>query len=170
MRTNSLAILIGAGVVVGTFLATTPTDSQPAPTKQQAVAAQPSKPAVEYGHLIVQLEGNVHGLNVTWITPKTTGYNKTRVKSTFEIDLLDRAGAKLGTYPIDLTRFDTNPARIGKPLRVQGCEVLDSKIVTMVNVPFFANTASMQIRNGGMVIGRLGADQIAKLTAQGEVR
>lgn len=166
MRTHALAILVATGAVIGTYLATSNATSnvgsQPIPTT--------GKPQPQYGHLIVQLEGNIHGLNVTWITPKTTGYNKTRVTSPFEIDLFNGAGAKLGTYPIDLSRFDTNPRSVGKPLRVQGCEVLDSKIVTMVNVPFIANTASMQIRNRGIVIGRLGADQLARLTARGEIR
>ena len=71
---------------------------------------------------------------MTWITPKASGYNRTKIESPFEIDLFDGAGRLLGTYPIDLSRFDTDPARIGKPLRVEGCEVLDSSIVTIVNV------------------------------------
>jgi hypothetical protein len=173
MRIHALVILAGMCAVVGTFIAASDIDrhpiKQPGSTTTLQTAPVPPGPP-KYGHLIVQLEGNVHGLTVTWITPKTSGYNETRIKSSFEVDLFDGAGAKLGTYPIDLSAFDTDPARIGKPLRVQGCEIRDSRIVTIVNVPYFKATASMRIRSGGIVIGRLGAARIGMLTEQGEVR
>ena len=84
-----------------------------------------------------------------WITPKTSGYNPTRIDSPYQAVLFNRAGRQLGSYAIDLSQFDLDPARVGKPLRVTGCEVRDTKVAAIVNVPYLANARSIEIRRAG---------------------
>ncbi len=158
MQLHALLGAAGVCAVVGSF-ALAPADTPATP---------PALP--KCGHLVLQLEGNVKGLKVTWITPKQSGFNRTKSKSDFAVDLLDAAGRKLGTYAVDLSHFDTNPANIGKAIRVQGCEVLDSKIATIVNVPWFATLTSLQIRHRKKVIGTVGAAELVKRVQQGDVR
>ena len=161
MQLHALLGAIGLCAVVGSFaLAHSATTVTP--------ASSPKAP--KYGHLILQLEGNVTALNVTWITPKRSGYNRTKHQGKFAVDLLDANGGQIGTYPIDLSRFDRNPGNIGKRIRVEGCEVLDTRIVTIVNVPWSEKLASLRIRHGNKVIGGLDAASTVKLVEQGAVR
>ena len=131
----------------------------------------PATAKAVFGHLILQVEGDVTSPEVMWITPKKAAYNPVRgTQSEFQLELLDGLGRVLGSYPLDLTHFDLNPANIGKPLKVHGCEVRDTKIATIVNVPFLVAATSLRIRRGKAVLSTLEAAGYSHLLAEGENR
>ncbi|MEE2885814.1 MAG: hypothetical protein VX951_00145, partial [Planctomycetota bacterium] len=104
------------------------------------------------------------------ITPKESDYNPTSRTSPYQIELLDAGGQVLGSYPLDLSLFDMNPARVGKPLRVQGCQVRDTRVAALANVPYLAKAVSLRILRGNRVFGFLNTASYHRLVAQGEVR
>lgn len=171
MRTHLLLGALGICAVGGTYQSTI--GSAGSGHQAETIAAETS-PAVtprrNFGHLILQIEGNANALRVTRITPKKSGYNPTSRTSPYQIELLDAGGQVLGSYPLDLSLFDMNPARVGKPLRVQGCEVRDTRVATLANVPYLAHAVTVRILRGNRVFGFLNTASYRKLVAQGEVR
>ena len=171
MQTNVLASILGIGAVIATYQATqdepVPGPSAPVTTLE---ARPPSAARRDFGHLILQVEGDANRLSVTRVTPKKSSYNRTSRPSPFSIDLLDAAGQTLGSYPLDLSMFDLRPTRAGKPLQVQGCEVRDSRVAVLANIPYFANATALRILHGGRTLGLLDSTTYEQLIAQGEVR
>ena len=104
-------------------------------------AGAPTAPAPQdpeaNGHWVLVVEGNVERLAVTAAIPKPDPWagTPTGLQSPFTLRLLDGKGALLQAVPVDLSRFDTDPAHIGKPVAVTGCVVRDSRIGLLVNVP-----------------------------------
>lgn len=171
MHTHLLISVLGLGAVLTTFqIAHQPTESS-APTQTLVIDSTPASAARrEFGHLILQIEGNANALKVMRITPKKSGYNTTKKVSPYRIALLDAGGQVLGSYPLDLRMFDMNPAHVGKPLQVQGCAIQDTQVAALTNVPYFAKATSIRILHGQRVLGILNGTSYEKLIAQGEVR
>lgn len=164
MRSHALLGLAGISAVLGTALALTrspePVVSHP---QAETVAKTPAAP----GHYVLLIEGNVSNLHVAKMFPKASGYNQVSTRSEFTVDLFDGNGGILGSYPLDLSQFETDAAKIGRGIRVQGCEVRDTNIAALINVPHFANTTRIQVRRGRIVLSEIGAAQIAQLAQQG---
>ncbi|MCA8957985.1 MAG: hypothetical protein KDC87_18060 [Planctomycetes bacterium] len=149
MRIHLLLGALGVAAVAGT-LALRPGSPDAPPPPSSALA-----PPADIGHLILQLEGDVRALQVVHLTPKPSAFNPTYRPSPFSIDLYDQAGNRLGSYPLDLSRFDTDPLRVGQPLRVEGCEVRDPHIAMLANIPYLPDACSIRICRGDKELGRL---------------
>ena len=110
------------------------------------------------GHLVLVVEGDAAGLRVTHITRKQSPYNPVRGSdSSWSVAVLRRDGLELGQFPVDLSKFDLNPAHIGQPLRVEGDVVWDTKVATLVNIPWFADAAQLVFRHEGRVLSTVPA-------------
>jgi hypothetical protein len=171
MHPHLLISVLGLAAVIATFQTANGKAESATPTQALALESKSaSAPRRDFGHLILQVEGNANALRVTRITPKKSGYNTTKRVSPYRIALLDAGGQILGSYPLDLSMFDMNPARIGKPLQVQGCAIRDTRVAALTNVPYFAKASAIRILHGKRVLGVLNGPSYKTLVAQGEVR
>ena len=171
MHPHLLISVLGLVAVVATFQTANGKAESATPTQAIALESkQASAPRRDFGHLILQIEGNANALRVTRITPKKSGYNTTKGVSPYHIALLDAGGQVLGSYPLDLSMFDMNPAQVGKPLQVQGCAIRDTRVAALTNVPYLATASAIRILHGKRVLGVLNGTTYEKLVAQGEVR
>lgn len=138
-----------------------------------AFLARPSSgdSALPSGHLILQVEGDARALQVTRITRKPDPHNPVvGVSSAYAVVVQDAAGVELGRYPLDLSRFDLDPARIGQAPRVAGCEVWDARVAMLTNVPDFAGAARLELRRGDVLLGAVEGAAFARLLAEGQGR
>lgn len=126
-----------------------------------------STPAVR-GHLILQIEGDARALDVTHVTPKPDPFGHLAgVAAEFVIEVRDRRGAVLGRFPLELDRFDLDPAHVGDPVRVEGCVLVDTKVAALASVPDFVDAAELRILRGEQELGRVDAARLARMTAEG---
>lgn len=132
-------------------------------------AVQPaSAPATQDpnpGHLVLVVEGDVTALRVTHAQAKPdpwAGVPK-GLRSEFSVRALDGSGAELLAAPLDLSKFDTSPARFGGPDVVRGCEVHSPRIGILVNVPALAEAAQWQFAQGAKVLGTLTKGELDRL-------
>ena len=68
--------------------------------------------------------------------------------------------------PLDLARFDTDPAHVGTPLVVRGCEVRDPRIALLVNVPRFPGASRYTLWRGDTVLGGLDGGELRRLAGE----
>lgn len=134
-----------------------------------AVTHSPSAPEPQ-GHLILQVEGDARALRVTRITPKPDACGLARIESPYSVVVRDAAGRELGRVPLDLSKFDLDPARVGGALRVEGCVVHDTRVATLVNVPHWPTASRVEILDGERIVGALTATEYATLVEAGERR
>lgn len=173
MRAPLLVAAIFVGAVIGTAVLIDRSPQNPAPPAPvpYAPATDDSAPAqprnTDIGHLVLQIEGDANALGVTWITPKTSGYNKQRITSPYSVVLLGGRGDVLGSYPLDLAPFDLDPLRVGQPLKVTGCEVRDTRVATLHSVPYLDGLDSIQIRRGGRLLGRVAGVDLQRMIEEG---
>ncbi len=129
----------------------------------------PLPPPPPNGHLVLLIEGDARGLKVTHITAKPDPVNPVYgPKPSHEVVLYDRNSKELGRYPLDLSKFDLDPANVGKPVRSEGCTVIDSRVVMLTNVPWLPNTSFLEIEKGATVVGELGTSDYARLVTAAE--
>ncbi len=161
MQHQLAAGLLGVVAVFGT-LALVP---RPPTTPDPAFPTGPN------GHLILLIEGDARGLRVTHITAKRDDYNPVHGdKSPYQVVVHDKNHKVLGRYPLDLSRFDLDPKNVGKPLRVEGCEVIDTKVAMLTNIPWFPNASFLEIERNGVSVGEMLADDYRRLVEQGTDR
>jgi hypothetical protein len=133
-----------------------------------AIGALPPGPRQPVGHLILQIEGDARALRVSRITPKPDPCGPIAgFVSEFSVAVFAADGTELGRYPLDLSAFDVDPARVGGAVRVEGCVVRDTRIATLANVPHWPDAARLEIARGGAVMGRLLAAEISAMTSAG---
>jgi hypothetical protein len=134
-----------------------------------AVVERPlDQPPDVRGHLILQTEGDARALDVTRITVKPDPFGHLAgVQSEFAIELRDAAGRLLGSYPLELDRFDMDPAHVGRDLRVEGCVIVDTRVAALVNVPDFVAAAELRILRGAQVLGRVEPARLARMVVEG---
>ena len=131
----------------------------------------PAFPTGPNGHLILLIEGDARGLRVTHITAKQDAYNPVHgVTTPYRVVVHDKNHKVLGRYPLDLSRFDLDPKNVGKPLRVEGCEVIDTKVAMLTNIPWFANASFLEIERNGVSVGEMLPDDYQRLVEQGTDR
>ena len=155
MQHQLAAGALGVVAVLGTLA----TVSRPTPVKGPT------------GHLILLIEGDAGGLRVTHITAKRDAYNPVHGSRTpYQVVVHDATHKVLGRYPLDLSNFDLDPNNAGKPLRVQGCEVIDTKVAMLTNIPWFPNASFLEIQKSQVAVGELLKDSYQRLVEQGTDR
>ena len=129
-----------------------------------ATSAQTSSPPS--GHLVLVVEGDAAELRVTHITRKQAPYNPVRgSESSWSVAVLRGDGLELGRFPVDLSKFDLNPAHIGQPRRVEGDVVWDTKVATLVNIPWFADAEQLVFRQQGRVLSTVPREIYVRMVA-----
>lgn len=120
------------------------------------------------GHLLLVVEGDANGLRVSHITPKQDPHNPTRgPESEWSVAVLGFDGTELGRFPMDLSQFDLDPARVGQPLRVEGDVVWETQVAILVSIPYFANAEGLVLRRQRRVVSTVPAAVYARLIAGG---
>jgi len=143
-----LSHLLGAGVLVaaigilarGDAAALDPTQ----PTNNASTNAMETAAPIAAGHFVLVVEGDRNGLAITFANKKVApwaGIPK-GFESNWRVSVLDANGDELASVPLDVRPFATGANSVGKPARVHGCVVVDSKIGMLVNVPAYAAAAS----------------------------
>lgn len=146
-----LSHLLGAGVLIAAISVFARDDTASAATTQpganvsQVVTPAPLPvPPIAAGHFVLVVEGDRLGLAVTFASKKAArwagvpkGFN-----SNWRVSILAARGEELANVPLDVRPFATGANEVGKPARVHGCIVVDSKIGMLVNVPAYAAAAS----------------------------
>jgi hypothetical protein len=150
-----LSHILVAGTLLAALSALPRNDSNTSASQHSAVDNPPSVqtspvttptaqplPAAN-GHYVLVVEGDRNGLAVTFASKKAQRWAGVAkgFQSNWRVSILDAAGAELAMVPLDVRPFATDAKSVGKPLRVQGCIVVDSKIGMLVNVPAFATAA-----------------------------
>lgn len=121
------------------------------------------------GHLVLVVEGDVHGLGITAVVPKPDPFGGVPkgLTSDWQLDVLAADGAVLGSYPVDLSQFDLDPTRVGKPPAVEGCIVRASRVGMLLNIPDFPGAAELRFTRKGEPKGGLDAAGLRRLRAGG---
>lgn len=150
------ATLLGCGAVLAVALVShhaLRTDGPPLPAPANAAPQPPD------GHYALVVEGDASRLAITHAVLKTDPWAgiPTDLTSEFQLEIRDRDGAELASVPLDLSRFDTDPAHIGQPLVVSGCEVRDTRVALLINVPRYGEAAEYRFVRGGRVLGTAAA-------------
>lgn len=128
------------------------------------VGAEPSAPD---GHLLLLVEGDAQALFVTTIVAKSESWSERSERSDTQVLVRDAEGKVLGQYPLDLSHFDLDPARVGMRARVDGCVVKETKVSIICSVPRWKEARVLEIRSGERLLGSVGAQRYAELVAAG---
>lgn len=164
----NLASALGCSAALAALIVTlAPRPLSPA---TPATVATQDPVAAARGHLILIVQGNVQQLAITHAVAKTDpwGGAPKGLQSAFAVRLLGADDEELLTVPVDLSRFDTDPAHIGQKARVQGCEIRNSAIALSINVPRLATVRRYEFTRDGKPIGS--TDAATVLRQIGEVR
>lgn len=120
------------------------------------------------GHLLLVVEGDANSLVVSHITSKQDPYNPTRgFASEWSVAVLGSDGSELGRFPVDLSRFDLDPARVGQPLRVEGDVVWETRVATLVSIPYFPDAEGLVFRRQRRMISTVPAAVYSRLIVGG---
>jgi hypothetical protein len=158
-----LSHLLGASVLLaglGLVFAARGDGAVPTPPPQQPAAN---------GHFVLVVDGDRDQLGITAANHKQdpwAGVPK-GFTSAWSLSIRDAAGAELANVPLDLSKFDLDPAHKGQPLRVQGCIVKDSHVAMLANVPCFASAASYVFLRDKTVIGTVEGAAVRQLAGGG---
>lgn len=117
------------------------------------------------GHLILQVEGDANGLRVTRITAKPDVCGPQRLESDYQIVVQAADGSEIARHPLDLRLFDLDPARVGAPLRVEGCRVVETRVATLASIPDWPDAIRLELVHGTRRLGRVDADAYSALLA-----
>jgi hypothetical protein len=133
----------------------------------------PAQPPVADGHFALVVQGDRDQLTITHAVPKAdpwAGVPK-GLTSTYALRIRGADGALLAELPIDLSHFDLAADRKGGAIQVEGCEVRDPHVTTLVNVPRFAAAASYAFARrdigGEVALGSVTGDQVRELAGGG---
>lgn len=133
----------------------------------------PAEPPVADGHFALVVQGDRDQLTITHAVPKTdpwAGVPK-GLTSSYTLRIRDAGGALLAEIPIDLSHFDLAADRKGGAVKVEGCEVRDPHVTTLVNAPRFAEAASYAFMRrdigGEVALGSVTGEQVQNLAGGG---
>ncbi len=167
------SLLAGAGLCLCLAALPAPQDPQPpAPpppptTSPTPPPTTPPPPPAAAGHLVLVIQGDARALAITHIVAKADACGLERAKSPHSIAVLDAAGRELAAYPLDLSAFDLDPAHAGRPPRVEGDRVIETKVVALASIPRLLDGTSLELRRGKDVLGRVTDDDYTALIARG---
>ncbi len=122
------------------------------------------------GHLILQIEGDATGLEIVRITAKPDPCGPLRDSSAVSILVLGQAGTELGRYPLDLSRFDLRPTRVGGAIQVEGCVIHDPRVATLASIPHHPNAERIKLMRGNTTLGSLNATAYRQKLSAGQHR
>jgi hypothetical protein len=156
--------LLGAGVGLAllgfTFAGSADTASPP--------TAPPAPPEAN-GHYVLVVEGDRDRLAIQHATHKTdpwAGVPK-GLASAYVLTIRDAAGVVLAEIPLDVSQFDLDAERQGKPLRVTGCVVRDPHVAMLVNAPCFDAAATYTFTRGATALGVVEGEAVRRLAGGG---
>ncbi|MGE3171443.1 MAG: hypothetical protein AB7O97_02380 [Planctomycetota bacterium] len=161
-------LLLGCAVAIAATVVPGPALPSPVlPAARTSVQGPANDPAAQpaKGHVVFVIEGDVRALRITAAVPKDApwaGVPKGLV-SEFALVAHDAAGNELQRVPIDLSKFETDPAKVGQPDKVEGCEVRSSRIGVLLNAPRLPAAATYTILRGKTVLGTATAAAVAEL-------
>src|SRR5262245_50654942 len=141
----------------------TPQDPQPQNPQPRSNAQDPL--AAARGHFVLVTEGDVTRLRITQAVAKPdrwAGVPK-GLTSEFALVVQDQQGKDLVRVPIDLSAFETDPAKVGTPVVVNGCEVRSASIGVLLNVPSLPDAARYVIVRGKATLGGATAAELDAL-------
>lgn len=119
------------------------------------------------GHWVVLVEGDARALGATALVTKPDPFGGSTVASDAAIVVRDAEGRELGSYPLDLSHFDLDPAHVGLATRVDGCAVRETKVSVLATLPAVPGAATLEFRRGERLLGGVDAEHFAKLLASG---
>lgn len=141
-----------------------------------AAGQDPNKPtpqgngpsAQPQGHLVLVVEGTVKALRVTTAVAKPDAWAGTpkSLTSEFALVMLDADGKELQRVPLDLSKFETDEAKVDAPVVVNGCEVKSPKIGTLLNIPFRADVATYRFVRGDRAIGEVDGASMLRMVEE----
>jgi hypothetical protein len=136
---------------------------------QPAAPQGPQKPQDPAGHLVLVITGDARALQVTAAVrkPDPFGGVPKGLKSDWSLSLRDAQGKELGSYPLDLSHFDMDPANVGKPPRVVGDTFRSTTVALPVNVPDFPLLDRIVILHGQQQLGAIDGTALRALLAAG---
>ncbi len=155
-----------AAILVGLAKPTAPAASTPGRIAVSAVAdGQDPAPAKQPGHLVLVVEGNVLDLHITCAVAKPSPWAGVPkgLQSEFALLAFDAAGKEQMRVPLDLSCFETDPAKIHQPVVVTGCEVRSPDIGVLVNIPVVDGAVRYAIVRGNATIGTATAAELGEL-------
>jgi len=165
-----LSHLLGTGILIAAISVLARGDTAPANSSDRAArgpaapAPLPAPPAAD-GHYALVVEGDRTGLAVTFASKKAAPWGgiPKGFESNWHVLVLDAAGDEITKVPLDVRPFATGANALGKPVRVHGCVVVDSKIGMLVNVPAYAAAASyvFQRADADNVVTQIGTTSAA---------
>jgi hypothetical protein len=137
--------------------------SSPPSAPQDPLPAQPA------GHLVLVVTGDARQLQIEAAVrkPDPFGGVPKGLISQYRLSIRDGKGVELGSYPLDLSHFDLDPANAGKPLRVTGCTFRSTTVALPVSVPDFPQAASIVILSGERQLGATSGAALQALLAGG---
>lgn len=137
----------------------------------QGSSAPLPQPPVQ-GHVVLVIEGDALSLRVTAAVPKTDPWGGVPrgLQSPWSIVVTAADGSILGSYPLDLSHFDLDPANVGNGPQVQGCRVVDTRVTALANIPRFRDAAALAILRDGRVVGTVTPAAYAELLEEGRKR
>lgn len=130
-----------------------------------------SQPWIQ-GHLVLVIEGDALALRVTAVVPKSEPWGGTPrgLRSDHSVAVLADDGSVLGGFPLDLTHFDLDPARVGSGPRVEGCKVVETRVTALASIPRFRDASGLAILRGRTVMGSVSPEGWRELLEAGEKR
>ncbi|MCK5942385.1 MAG: hypothetical protein KAI24_10480 [Planctomycetes bacterium] len=177
MQTSHLfgaaALVVVAAVLVGERHAAGD-PATPAAAPVVAPSPAPVGPPEADGHFVLVVEGDRNGLDVTFASRKAAPWAGVPkgFTSNWQLTVLDAADRQLAQVPLDVRPFATDAGSLGKPARVRGCIVVDSKIGMLVNVPRFAEAHAYRFsrtepRGDVTLLGTVTGDRVRELAGGG---
>jgi len=121
------------------------------------------------GHFVLVVEGDRDRLSITHASHKADPWAGVQkgLSSNWSLSILDDKGAELSVVPLDMSKFDLEPARKGQPVRVEGCEVHDARIAMIANVPSLAAASAYVFTRGETTVGTIDATTVNQLAGVG---
>lgn len=167
--------LLGAGAAI-TVLGWLTLSSPPSTPSEPSAppTSGPSQPPVAAGHHVFVVEGNCNALAITAASRKPDAWAGVPkgFDSPWRLRVTDARGELLVEVPLDMSPFDTDPAAVLRPVRVEGCIVRSSAIGMLVSVPAFdaaANYTFVRLEGapGGTPLGTTSAERVRELEGGG---
>lgn len=120
------------------------------------------------GHLVLVVEGTVKALRVTTAVAKPDAWAGAPkgLASEFSLVMLDAAGKELQRVPLDLSKFETDEAKVDAPVVVEGCVLKSPRIGTLLNIPSRTDCATYRFLRGDRAIGEVDAASIRRMTEE----
>jgi len=170
--TAALPLLVVGTAAPSEASAAAPIPGAPAaaqtPSTPSIPAARPGGAQPPQGHVLLVVSGDAAALAVDHAVRKPDPWHSTqRLDSPFRLRVFAKDGALLGSYPMDLSAFDLDPAHRGNGLRVEGCKVVDTRVHALIAIPHHPDGHRVEFvrlgKQGGTPLGGVPAPRWREL-------